>query len=354
MKLKIKSIYYILFTPFLLCFLGFFYFKTSRELRSFEDLEGEDQIQDENIHLFSEEEESEDEEISEYEQQEYEYYEENEKLNQRVVLYVGGGLIFLAIYTLKSNQNNITISSPQNNITLNSSSNSTTYIEPASEDYNVDDKKLLKYLEGKFKAQKGRNKDSEFVGICDMKKALRGTKHSTKDIDGNLKKLESFAKERKWTTFRGKHFDWWMFPIPKYASGMGNKFVVYEEDIKSLGLDEIYMKDYKKGIELTAQSWGWDINNGKRFDNPSKEMIWSKYLVRMGKMVESLLAFYYVLADKYPFLANYYLSLRKFYLILKKEGNLYPKDYGKDNPYWKNYFDSTFASPLPDELKNNN
>jgi len=63
------------------------------------------------------------------------------------------------------------------------------------------------------------------------------------------------------------------------------------------------MKNYRRGIELLALSYGWDIANKQQIKNPDSNQIWRSYLIRLYKAALSCQLF-----GEH----EYFDSLRKF------------------------------------------
>eukprot|EP01088_Endostelium_zonatum_P010372 TRINITY_DN23809_c0_g1_i1.p1 TRINITY_DN23809_c0_g1~~TRINITY_DN23809_c0_g1_i1.p1 ORF type:complete len:171 (+),score=30.95 TRINITY_DN23809_c0_g1_i1:179-691(+) len=139
----------------------------------------------------------------------------------------------------------------------------------------------------------GKNEDKGFVGYEGLKKKQ----------GEQLKKFEDWAKNRKWKEFGPtNHFDWWMFPIDA-KSQHGWKYSVFSSDVETLLKDEEFLRNYRRGVELIALSWGWDINNRKPVSDPDKSQIWNGYDIRLRKCGTSLLQLKQL---------DYYNSLNEF------------------------------------------
>jgi hypothetical protein len=118
-----------------------------------------------------------------------------------------------------------------------------------------------------------------------------------------LKKFEIWAKEGNWQKFHDSHYDWWMFPISRSSRGQGDKYAVLEKDVQVLKNDPEFMTNYLRGVELVAQSWGWDVKNAKECENLTADQKWTGYKIRLQKMLESLELFGE---------GNYLLSMHQF------------------------------------------
>ncbi|MGZ3633252.1 MAG: hypothetical protein ACXWM7_02850 [Parachlamydiaceae bacterium] len=105
-----------------------------------------------------------------------------------------------------------------------------------------------------------------------------------------LKNFETWANEKNWKMFTSQysHYDWWMFPISRSSQGQGDKYAVSEKDVQILKNDPEFMTNYLRGVELVAQSWGWDVKNAKECENLTADQKWANYKVRLIKMLESL------------------------------------------------------------------
>jgi len=55
-----------------------------------------------------------------------------------------------------------------------------------------------------------------------------------------------------------------MFPIDE-PSRYGHAWVVYDGDVAELMRDEAYIRNYLRGVELLALSWGWNMNKKEKF-----------------------------------------------------------------------------------------
>jgi hypothetical protein len=92
------------------------------------------------------------------------------------------------------------------------------------------------------------NTSPEFAGL----KALKAA-HARQ-----IELFEAWAAAKEWAAFHSNHYDWWTFPIDQ-PSAYGFKWVVYEGDIARLIEDAEFMQTYRRGLELLAASWGWDL-----------------------------------------------------------------------------------------------
>jgi hypothetical protein len=147
-----------------------------------------------------------------------------------------------------------------------------------------------KNLQSKIKVQAGNNKNANFVGIEEMKKALRNKDGAG---NGNLNKFINWAQAGIWEQFGPSyhHYDWWMFPIDRSSQGYGLQYTVYQNDIQQLKADLDWLKDYRLSAILLMQSWGWDVKNKKKYDTVAPGQQWRNWDVRLGKLIHSLILF---------------------------------------------------------------
>lgn len=99
-----------------------------------------------------------------------------------------------------------------------------------------------------------------------------------------LAKFEKRAQSGKWREIREDHFDWWMFPIMRPSRGHGERFALSKEEIDFLKRDSAFMDEYRRGVKLVIESWGWDLEKGG-WARPSE---WDNWTVRFVKIAESL------------------------------------------------------------------
>jgi hypothetical protein len=111
----------------------------------------------------------------------------------------------------------------------------------------------------------------------------------------HLAKLQALALNGEWqhlqehTLHPDSGFDWWMFPSDRKSRGYGAQYQMSHSEIKLLRTDPIFMRNYREGILLVAQSWGWDLETLQESANPAQK--WTNYQVRLGKMLDSLRLF---------------------------------------------------------------
>lgn len=90
------------------------------------------------------------------------------------------------------------------------------------------------------------------------------------------------------------------------ASSYGYKFTVFAEDRDELLRDPEWVQLHKRGIELIALAWGWDIHKCEPVTGGSAQR-WQHYPIRFYKCALSAWLFGY---------SNYFESLRIFALHL--------------------------------------
>ena len=146
-----------------------------------------------------------------------------------------------------------------------------------------------------------RNEHAEFVGVNGLKP------HHQKQLD----KFEAWASRGEWLLFHQAHYDWWMFPIDR-PSSYGFMWVVYEGDICELKKDAGFMQHFRRGLELVALSWGWDIQNATEISAPQSHQLWHEWPVRLFKMALSAKLFGEIDAFE---------SLKKYALLLMSRGH---------------------------------
>lgn len=146
-----------------------------------------------------------------------------------------------------------------------------------------------------------RNEHSEFVGIERLK-----SRHAEQ-----LAAFEGWAARGAWSEFHHAHYDWWMFPVDR-PSSYAFAWTVYDEDVTTLKSDASYMTRYRRGIELVALSWGWDVAAAREIANPAPGQSWADWPIRLFKMASSAQLF-----GEMPALQ----SLKKYGQILIKRGH---------------------------------
>jgi hypothetical protein len=124
------------------------------------------------------------------------------------------------------------------------------------------------------------NTDPRFVGY-EVLKSRQG---------GQLDSFEAWAFNNQWRSFHVNHYDWWMFPIDE-PSRYGYAWTVYEGDVAELVKDEAYIRNYLRGAELLALSWGWDLNKRNYIVGPHGDQSWQGWPIRLYKASKSLKLF---------------------------------------------------------------
>jgi len=124
------------------------------------------------------------------------------------------------------------------------------------------------------------NTDPRFVGYEVLKSRQKK----------QLESFEEWAFNNRWSSFHVNHYDWWMFPIDE-PSRYGYAWTVYEGDVVELVKDEVYIRNYLRGVELLALSWGWDLYKGKYVVDPYRDQVWQGWPIRLYKASKSLRLF---------------------------------------------------------------
>lgn len=122
--------------------------------------------------------------------------------------------------------------------------------------------------------------------------------------------FEAWASENWWGNFHSSHYDWWMFPIDELSS-YGYAWTVYEGDILELKKDGDYVRNYLRGAELLALSWGWDLLERKYVTDPAPDQKWQQWPIRLYKAAKSLKLFGF---------AEYFESFRMLATDLMQRG----------------------------------
>ena len=121
-----------------------------------------------------------------------------------------------------------------------------------------------------------RNDTREFAGLEQIKQ-----RHAEQ-----LHEFETWGGRGEWLAFHRAHYDWWMFPIDR-PSAYGLTWTVYDGDIFDLKQDADFMRRYRRGIELVALAWGWDVAAASVVRNPQPGQSWHDWPVRLFKMALS-------------------------------------------------------------------
>jgi hypothetical protein len=105
---------------------------------------------------------------------------------------------------------------------------------------------------------------------------------------GQLKRFEVHAVMGTWENLHQEHYDWWMFPINKTSQGHGDEYAFSEANLEALRSDREFLASYRRGVQLQALAWGWNIEKGVSVLNPKKGQLWTGYGIRLAKMADSL------------------------------------------------------------------
>lgn len=112
-----------------------------------------------------------------------------------------------------------------------------------------------------------------------------------RDLAQQLQKFEDWAQANEWQRIHDAHYDWWMFPVERPSSAYGEAYAVNKADVEALKADPIFMNNYRRGVALVVQAWGWDLEKGEAIKSPAKGQAWDGYGVRLAKMSDSLRLF---------------------------------------------------------------
>jgi hypothetical protein len=146
------------------------------------------------------------------------------------------------------------------------------------------------------------NTSSEFFGVEQIKVKQKW----------QLDLFEEWASKDQWMKFHSSHYDWWMFPINS-PSGYGFAWTVYEGDIFELKKDEVYIRNYIRGVELLAKSWGWNLCGHDYILSPHSDQKWQRWPIRLYKAAQSVQLFSF---------DDYFASLKKYALDLIQKGEV--------------------------------
>ncbi|MBK9745958.1 MAG: hypothetical protein IPO91_04190 [Chloroflexi bacterium] len=94
------------------------------------------------------------------------------------------------------------------------------------------------------------NTDPSFVGV-----AALTARHAAQIAD-----FEAWAAAGQWSQFHHGHYDWWAYPIMR-SSAYGQAYTVYEAEIAQLNADPQFVERHRRGIQLGALAWGWDVHD---------------------------------------------------------------------------------------------
>lgn len=129
--------------------------------------------------------------------------------------------------------------------------------------------------------KEGHNKDKSFVGLDKIR-----VQHAQQ-----VAKFQEWADCGRWSDFPRNHFDWWAFPIDLPSTNYGLAYSLGRADAAQLLADPSFLPLYRKGVELIALSWGWDIERQQPVTNPGKQQQWGRHDIRLRKVGQSLLLF---------------------------------------------------------------
>ena len=103
-----------------------------------------------------------------------------------------------------------------------------------------------------------------------------------------IEKFRAHAAQGAWNQIHNDHFDWYMFPI---EDGSQPEFNVYEDDVSRLRADEKWLADYREGVAIVLQAWGWDAAARQLVEPLAEGQGWTDWDVRLAKMTRSLWLF---------------------------------------------------------------
>ena len=129
-------------------------------------------------------------------------------------------------------------------------------------------------------AQLAHNTDPDFVDIETIKTTQRD----------QLALFETAAERGRWKDIHDSHYDWWMFPVDS-PSSHGRKWSVYTGDIAQLKQDPDFMRDYRRGVGLLMEAWGWDLDRQEFLTGTTHDQKWQNWPVRLYKAAYSLWLF---------------------------------------------------------------
>ncbi len=126
------------------------------------------------------------------------------------------------------------------------------------------------------------NTDSAFVGV-----AALTARHAAQIAD-----FEAWAAAGQWGQFHHGHYDWWAYPIMR-SSAYGLAYTVYEAEIAQLNADPQFVERHRRGLQLGALAWGWDVPTAAPVAAPAPGQAWTHWPVRLYKMARSAREFGY-------------------------------------------------------------
>ncbi len=142
------------------------------------------------------------------------------------------------------------------------------------------------------------NTDPSFVGVPALIEQHRK----------QIADFESWAANRQWMQFHLNHYDWWAFPI-SFRSSYGKRYTVYEGEIHAMNQQSEFVVRHRRGIELLALSWGWDVHHSDFIEHPDTDQAWQHWTVRLYKAAWSAQLFSHM--DLFESLKTYALWLMK-------------------------------------------
>ena len=170
-----------------------------------------------------------------------------------------------------------------------------TYIidkDPATIKYKISKQEFAKTLDRAWNAHpdftaKEKNDAGDFKGYDGMAEKL------VEEVAA----FEKCKKENNWDYIWGRHYDWWIFPIPFVSSGHGTEYVVYKKDVEELkkyvyhGKNATYhgwtyVKLQRRAAELLLESMGWWDSYQQKITGKCTRV---HTAVRRGKMINGLI-----------------------------------------------------------------
>ena len=114
------------------------------------------------------------------------------------------------------------------------------------------------------------------------------TRHAAQLAD-----FETWAAARDWATFHCSHYDWWAFPIDERSGGQGWRYTVLPGDVDELRRNAAYMTRLRRGAELLALSWGWDLTAAAPLPASAltRYQRWANWPVRLYKAAKCMRLF---------------------------------------------------------------
>ena len=103
--------------------------------------------------------------------------------------------------------------------------------------------------------------------------------------------FETWARAGQWQNIHNAHYDWWMFPVNRPSAGYGETYSVGKGEIQALKTDAAFMDNYRRGVVLVVNAWGWDLDQDQPVKPSSDAQCWTGYGVRLAKMSDSLQLF---------------------------------------------------------------